>query len=75
MAGTNPYPYPWIPIPTTHVGYPYPCLSLEAITIDTRTAQQIQFCGKDYSPIYEEYFLALSKVMASESMLQTAFSA
>ena len=28
LAGTNPYPYPWILIPTTHVGYPYPCLSL-----------------------------------------------
>ncbi|KAG6375005.1 hypothetical protein JVT61DRAFT_3782 [Boletus reticuloceps] len=50
-------------------------LDREAIAIDTRMAQQIQFCGKDYSPIYEEYFLALSKVMASESTLQTAFSA
>ena len=24
----NPYPYPLVPIPTTHVGYPYPCPSL-----------------------------------------------
>ncbi|KAF8128391.1 hypothetical protein EV363DRAFT_1297745 [Boletus edulis] len=42
-------------------------LDCEAMAIDTRMAQQIQLYGKDYSPIYEEYFLALSKVMASNS--------